>query len=114
MSNPLAKIIATKGWYVADGATGTNLFGCGLETGCPPELSSVERPDDILWLHNSCIDVGSDLILTNSFGGTSLRLKLHDAQNQVGELNMAATVALAQRMSQHNGQRAQKQNQEAI
>ena len=90
MSNPLAKIIATKGWCVADGATGTNLFGRGLETGYPPELWSVERPDDILWLHNSFIDAGSDLILTNSFGGTSFRLKLHDAQERVAELNEAA------------------------
>ena len=76
-SNPLADIIASKGWCVADGATGTNLFARGLETGYPPELWSVERPDDILWLHNSFLDAGSDLILTNSFGGTSFRLKLH-------------------------------------
>ena len=71
MSNPLAKIISTKGWYVADGATGTNLFGRGLETGYPPKLLSVERSDNILWLHNNFIDAGSDLILTNSFGGTT-------------------------------------------
>ena len=71
MSTPLAKIISTKGWYVADGPTGTNLFGRGLETGYPPDLWSVERRDDILWLHNNCIDAGSDLILTNSFGGTT-------------------------------------------
>ena len=30
-SNPLADIIASKGWCVADGATGTNLFARGLE-----------------------------------------------------------------------------------
>ena len=90
MSNLLAEIIATKGWCVADGATGTNLFGRGLETGYPPELWSVERPDDILWLHNSFIDAGSDLVLTNSFGGTSFRLKLHEAQHRVTELNVAA------------------------
>ena len=69
-SNMLADIIASKGWCVADGATGTNLFARGLETGYPPELWSVERPGDILWLHNSFLDAGSDLILTNSFGGT--------------------------------------------
>ena len=47
MSNPLAEIIATKGWCVADGAIDTNLFGRGLETGYPQELWSVERPADI-------------------------------------------------------------------
>ena len=90
MSNPLADIIASKGWCVADGATGTNLFARGLETGYPPELWSVERPDDILWLHSSFLDAGSDLILTNSFGGTSFRLKLHHVQDRVSELNIAA------------------------
>ena len=101
MSNPLAKIIATKGWCVADGATGTNLFGRGLETGYPPELWSVERPDDILWLHNSFVDVGSDLILTNSFGGNSFRLKLHDAQDRVAELNEAAAKLARQAADAH-------------
>ncbi len=79
MSNPLANIIDLKGWCVAHGATGINLFGRGLETGYPPELCSVERPDDILWLHNSFFDAGSDLILTNFFCGNSLRSQLHDA-----------------------------------
>ena len=50
MSNILSDLIDQQGWCVADGATGTNLFGRGLETGYPPELWSVERPDDILWL----------------------------------------------------------------
>ena len=101
MSNPLAKIIATKGWCVADGATGTNLFGRGLETGYPPELWSVERPDDILWLHTSFIDAGSDLILTNTFGGTSFRLKLHGAQDRVAELNEAAAKLARQAADAH-------------
>ena len=90
MTHPIDKLLAEKGWVLADGATGTNLFGRGLETGYPPELWNVERPDDILWLHNSFLDAGSDLILTNSFGGTSFRLKLHEAQDRVTELNVAA------------------------
>ena len=53
MSNILSDLIDQKGWCVADGANGTNLFGRGLETGYPPELWLVERPDDILWLHDS-------------------------------------------------------------
>ncbi|MEO0910594.1 MAG: betaine--homocysteine S-methyltransferase, partial [Pseudomonadota bacterium] len=36
------------------------------------------------------IDAGSDIIITNSFGGTRHRLKLHDAQNRVYELNKRA------------------------
>ena len=97
MSNILSDLIDQQGWCVADGATGTNLFGRGLETGYPPELWSVERPDDILWLHGSFLEAGSDLILTNSFGGTGFRLKLHESQERVRELNIAASNWLGKR-----------------
>lgn len=36
MTNPISNLIAEKGWCVADGATGSNFFGRGLETGYPP------------------------------------------------------------------------------
>ena len=84
------EILTEKGFLLADGATGTNLFMRGLETGYPPELWNVERPDDIQGLHALFFDSGSDLVLTNSFGGNALRLKLHDAQDRVTELNLAA------------------------
>ena len=90
MSSKFHKLLADCSYLLADGATGTNLFGRGLETGYPPELWSVERPDDILWLHGSFLEAGSDLILTNSFGGTGFRLKLHGSQDRVRELNIAA------------------------
>ena len=40
-------LISRKGFILADGATGTNYFTLGLETGYPPELWSVERPDEV-------------------------------------------------------------------
>lgn len=86
----LHSILETTGWVLADGATGTNLFRAGLETGYPPELWNVERPEDITALHTSFIDAGPQLILTNSFGGTAHRLRLHAADDRVGELNLAA------------------------
>ena len=66
--NPL---LAKTGWIVADGATGTNYLKQGLETGYPPELYIVEKPDEVAALHSAFIDAGSQLILTNSFGGTA-------------------------------------------
>ena len=65
----IKKIFDETGWVLADGAIGTNLFRAGLETGYPPELWDVERPEDIAALHNIFIDAGAQLILTNSFGG---------------------------------------------
>ncbi|MGB2534576.1 MAG: betaine--homocysteine S-methyltransferase [Candidatus Puniceispirillum sp.] len=94
-------LLAERSYLVADGATGTNLFGRGLETGYPPELWNVERPDDILWLHDSFLNAGSNLILTNSFGGTSYRLKLHEAQDRVEELNHAAAVNAVTAVTNH-------------
>ena len=86
----IQQIFDDAGWVLADGATGTNLFRAGLETGYPPELWNVERPEDIAALHNSFIDAGAQLILTNSFGGTAHRLRLHGAEARVAELNEAA------------------------
>jgi 5-methyltetrahydrofolate--homocysteine methyltransferase len=86
----LNTLLAETGWIVADGATGANYFKQGLETGYPPERWNVEKPDEVAALHSAFIDAGSQLILTNSFGGTHHRLRLHDAQDRVGELNLAA------------------------
>ncbi len=90
MSDPLTRLINEKGILLADGATGTNLFGMGLEAGAAPELWNVDKPDNIRQLHQGFIDAGSDVIITNSFGGTRHRLKLHDAQDRVYELNKRA------------------------
>jgi S-methylmethionine-dependent homocysteine/selenocysteine methylase len=86
----LDELVAETGWVIADGATGTNYFKLGLETGYPPELWNIERPDDVAGLHSAFIKAGSQLVLTNSFGGTHHRLRLHGAQDRVTELNLAA------------------------
>ncbi len=89
-SNPITELIAEKGVLMADGATGTNLFEMGLESGDAPELWNEDHPDRIEKLHQGFVDAGSDIILTNSFGGSRHRLKLHNAQDRVFELNKKA------------------------
>ena len=59
MSNPITNLIAEKGWCVADGATGSNFFGRGLEAGYPPDLWCVEKPDEVLWLHGAFLEAGA-------------------------------------------------------
>ena len=90
MRQTFEQIFATRDWLLADGATGTNFFHAGLETGYPPELWNVEYPDRVTTLHANFIAAGADIILTNSFGGTSFRLKLRQAENSVNALNLAA------------------------
>lgn len=90
MTNPIDALLAEKGVLLADGATGTNLFAMGLQAGEAPELLNETAPDTITRLHQGFVDAGADIILTNSFGGTRHRLKLHKAEGRVFELNKRA------------------------
>ena len=95
-TNPLAQLLAEKPFLLADGATGTSLFAMGLEAGEAPELWNEAKPENITKLHQDFVDAGADIILTNSFGGTRHRLKLHHAQDRVHALNKkAAEIARA-------------------
>ncbi len=91
-SNVLADFIAEHGTIVLDGAMGTELFAAGLESGGAPELWNLTEPDKIAAVHQAYVDAGSDLFLTNSFGGTAYRLKLHRLDDQVFEINEAAAM----------------------
>jgi methionine synthase I (cobalamin-dependent) len=91
MTKPsFTEALASRPWLLADGATGTNYFQMGLVSGDAPELWNFEHPDRVRSLHRRFIEAGADIVLTNSFGGNRHRLKLHNAQDQVRELNMAA------------------------
>ena len=94
MTNPFEQLLDKKEILLADGATGTTFFGMGLQSGDAPELWNVDHPDRVASHYQAFIDAGSDLILTNSFGGTRYRLKLHHAQDRVTELNVAAAAIL--------------------
>lgn len=89
-SNRFSRLLASRAWLLADGATGSNLFEVGLQSGDAPELWNSSHPERIAALHRSFVEAGADIILTNSFGGTAYRLKLHKAQERVAELNEAA------------------------
>jgi 5-methyltetrahydrofolate--homocysteine methyltransferase len=104
MENPIDALLAEKGVLLADGATGTNLFAMGLSSGDAPELWNEEAPEKIEALHQGFVDAGSDIILTNSFGGTRHRLKLHHAQDRVFELNRKA-AEIARRVADRAGRR---------
>lgn len=87
MTDALTRMLAARDWLMADGATGTNLFNMGLSSGEPPEFWNIEKPENIRKLYGDAVAAGSDLFLTNTFGGNAARLKLHQAQGRVRELN---------------------------
>jgi 5-methyltetrahydrofolate--homocysteine methyltransferase len=105
MTDPLTDLLARKAVVVADGAMGTSLFALGLETGASPELWNLELPERVQAVHQSFVDAGADLILTNSFGGNRHRLRLHGAHEHVGELNRAA-ARLARAVAERAGRPA--------
>jgi len=89
--------LAQRPWLLADGATGSNLFHRGLQSGEAPELWNTEHPQRIAELERAFVEAGADIILTNTFGGTRYRLKLHKAGDRVAELNeKAAAIARAE------------------
>ena len=90
MRTSLSALLETGRILLADGATGTNFFERGLESGEPPEFWNIDHPERVISLHQEFVDAGADIILTNSFGGTQQRLKLHKAQGRVHELNQRA------------------------
>ena len=78
------------GVLIADGATGTNYQTMGLELGAAPEEWLFAQPGKVVELHRAFIDAGSDLILTCSFGATSLRLEDGPLAGRSREVNLRA------------------------
>ena len=77
---------------LADGAMGTMLFAAGLQSGDPPETWNISHPDLVRRVHRGYLDAGSQIILTNTFGGNRLRLGLHRLEDRVGNLNRTAVL----------------------
>ncbi len=92
MSRDLFARLHAQRFLIGDGAMGTMLQNAGLTTGGAPELWNVQRPDVIRSIYQGYVDAGSQLIETNTFGGTRFRLKLHDLQDRVYELNHAGAA----------------------
>jgi 5-methyltetrahydrofolate--homocysteine methyltransferase len=75
---------------VADGAVGTNLVARGLPGGEVPESWVIAQPDKIIQLHKDFINAGANIILTNTFSGSSIRLKNSELSGRVDEINRKA------------------------
>ncbi len=90
MRKPILDRLAAGEVLIADGATGTMLQAAGLPTGMPNEAWVLERPGEIIKLHQAYLDAGSQIILTSTFGGTRARLKAAGLEVQVAEVSRRA------------------------
>jgi len=88
---------------VSDGATGTNLQQRGLARGEATESWVLNRPQEILALAQSFVAAGADLILTCTFGATSIRLQAANLQDHVEAINLRAVEIARQAMSPSKG-----------
>src|SRR6185503_3417327 len=87
-------LLAEGGPILADGAMGTMLFAPGLQFGDPPEAWNVSHPEVVRRIHRGYLDAGSRIVMTNTFGGNRLRLRLHGLDPRVTELNRTAAILL--------------------
>jgi 5-methyltetrahydrofolate--homocysteine methyltransferase len=81
------ELLADRGVLLADGATGTNYQSMGIEPGVAPEEWVLDAPDRVQELHRRFAEAGSDLVLTCTFGATSLRLADGPLAGRMREVN---------------------------
>jgi 5-methyltetrahydrofolate--homocysteine methyltransferase len=82
------------GPILADGAMGTMLFSNGLQFGDPPEVWNIAHPDVIRRIHRGYLEAGAQILLTNTFGGNSARLRLSGHEDRVDDFNRTAAILL--------------------
>jgi len=71
---------------VFDGGYGTALFAAGLANGACPELWNDTHPELVRRIHEGYFDAGSDLVETNTFGGSRLKLNEYQLGDRTREL----------------------------
>lgn len=89
MTHPLLELARTR-TVLFDGALGTMLMARGLPVGLAPELWNAEKPGLVREVHAAYFAAGADVVSTNSFGGTPIKLAAHGLEGQAYELNFAA------------------------
>ncbi len=79
---------------VGDGAMGTMLFTKGLQPGQPPEIFNITKSNILEKIAQSYLDAGADILETNTFGGTSLKLSFFSLEDKTDEINRNAVLAV--------------------
>lgn len=86
----LNEFIHSQSHILLDGAMGTMLFTKGLASGSSPDEWNLSHPEEVRSVHRMYIEAGSQIILTNTFGGSRLRLAQHHLESNTHSINKAA------------------------
>jgi 5-methyltetrahydrofolate--homocysteine methyltransferase len=79
---------------VGDGALGTMLMQRGLKSGEPPESYNLTKPQILEEIASLYLDAGAEIISTNSFGASPLRLQQFSLDGQMETINRRAVEAV--------------------
>lgn len=93
--------IANPDILIADGATGTMLQKAGLPVGTAPERWNLDNQEAVLNHYQAYIEAGSDIILTNTFGGSRIRLKREGLDTACVKINQQAAKLARQAAGEH-------------
>lgn len=85
--HPLIEQLTREGVAVTDGAWGTELQARGLSIGEFPDLWNIEFPSKVLEVARAYLEVGSRIILTNTFGANRIRLEETGRADEVRTIN---------------------------
>jgi 5-methyltetrahydrofolate--homocysteine methyltransferase len=90
--NSIREDLKKKGVLISDGGWGTLLMASGMKAGQCPELWNVEHPEVVRDIAARYVAAGSEIITTNSFGGSRLKLAAYGLADRTTELNRAAAA----------------------
>ena len=91
---PFRERLARPGVILADGAIGTLLFQRGLKAGECPERMNLERAEVLEEIAGSYLDAGAEIIQTNTFGGSPLKLAAYGLDGRAEEVNARAVAGV--------------------
>lgn len=91
---PLSDRLKQSGVLIADGAMGTMLFQRGLKPGECPERMNLEHPEILEEIARLYLDAGAEIIQTNTFGGSPLKLAMYSLDAKTEEINARAVQAV--------------------
>jgi 5-methyltetrahydrofolate--homocysteine methyltransferase len=80
--------------FVADGAMGTLLMERGLQAGNPPESLNLEQPGVLEQVAGEYLNAGADIVQTNTFGASRLKLAQYALDRRVEQINANAVTAV--------------------
>lgn len=89
MNKPLLHEAVRARTLVCDGAMGTQLMIAGLEQGGCGEVWNLTHPERVLGIQRRYVEAGADCLITNTFGGSRVMLKRHEAEESLAEINRA-------------------------